>query len=248
MTAKTRLLFIVLWGLLFAPLPLRAQCLNEGAAPSTRARDEVASYDYAAARDKSRQRGPTLAAAADDNRRLDAGEPANAAAPGPLERSRDVPTDVEAGHIKGVVTLSLQRQVESSYCWWPFDWWSDVGAPVPSGHPNPKNAQEAKGKTVLTNCLLGAHLPVVKAATPPGPLGEIAWLFKWMPDAPGVRMLMQAPRYAEVNEENCPSLVKWLQMGKDQLQGMGRVNEADTQQKSIDCLKSMCKSLGWPSN
>jgi hypothetical protein len=163
-----------------------------------------------------------------------------------LGPTRVVPMNVQRGEIEGVVTLELQTQEDTSWQWVPFwTWWVNVGAARPVG-PNPKSPREAQGKTVITDCLVGAHLPVLKPASAPGPIAEIGWLFRWLPDAPNVATLMQAPRYAEVDENHCASLIKWMETGRDLLQRMGRVCEADTQRKAITCLTNMCRKLGWP--
>jgi RHS repeat-associated protein len=190
--------------------------------------------------------------------------PTKAVDPTGLQKTREVPVDVEKGQIDGVVTLSLQTQRESSYCWWPWDWWVDVGNPTKQDSANPKNADEARGKTIITNCFRFTPVLMQVPFGAPGPTILVTKALEGIrgitggvittpitdPAAPQppqqLQLIPLRDTYVAVNATNSADLAKWLQSSLEFARRGGFKNWEDTIGKSMRCYLNMLKQLGFP--
>jgi len=119
--------------------------------------------------------------------------------------------------------------------------------------PNPANAQQAMGKTVLTNVFQGVSLATITPFQAPGPISllqPLGPLFTQGPQPPPNAVLRPVPTnmYVQVNAGNSKGLYQWLNNSQQLAQSIGALNTAQSIAGAASSFSTMCGKLGFPTN
>ena len=130
-----------------------------------------------------------------------------------------------------------------AYYFWTA-WYDVPGTKVCPACP-PPGVKPAGAKFYLC-CFAGAFLAALGPVAPPGPIPEVVAPLVPGHSPPPVPRAVPMERCVEVSADTVQDLLDNLRKALEILNNMGDKNEADTQQKAIDCLRRKCRAFGWP--